>query len=240
MTLAPGQQLGPYAIVAPLGGLDHGIDEGVSKSRAAALRALELAPDTADVLRAMGGIDDCLGHFAAAVALIERAIELDPLSVMSYSDLARTYMFADRHAEAEAALRKILDLAPASAAVRGLLALVLFRQGRVDEAVAESLAEPSEWSRLYSLAILRHHMGRTAESDDALATLKGRWAGKAAYQFAMVHAERGEHDAAFEWLDRAIEIRDPGTAAAKVSTSLRSLRTDPRWPALMRRLGHDA
>ena len=57
-----------------------------------------------------------------------------------------------------------------------------------------------------------HTLGRTAESDDALAELIESFEQDAAYNIAYVFAFRGEADAAFEWLDKAVHYNDPGLA----------------------------
>jgi len=58
----------------------------------------------------------------------------------------------------------------------------------------------------------------------------------AAFQIAEGYAWCGDHDRAFEWLGRALEQRDPGPTMIKYSPLLRSLRGDPRYLALPRKL----
>ena len=53
---------------------------------------------------------------------------------------------------------------------------------------------------------------------------------------ARVYAWRGEKDQAFEWLERAYEVRDDGLPWLKIDTGLRSLRDDPRYKALLRKM----
>jgi hypothetical protein len=48
---------------------------------------------------------------------------------------------------------------------------------------------------------------------------------------------RGETDRAFEWLERAFTQRDSGLTFLKPAPFLRSLHTDPRWAALVARMG---
>src|SRR5262249_46952312 len=54
--------------------------------------------------------------------------------------------------------------------------------------------------------------------------------------FAWVHAALGETDAAFEWLERAYEDRDPFLTMAKVVPVFDKLRPDPRFDRLLRRM----
>ena len=78
-----------------------------------------------------------------------------------------------------------------------------------------------------------HALGRRSESDAALAALKGKYAGEAAYQIAEVHAFRGEVDLAFEWLERAYDQRDGGVAEIKGDRLMRGLVGDPRYKAFL-------
>ena len=132
-----------------------------------------------------------------------------------YNNLGLALHANGRLAEAEAAFRKALELAPQRASAHALLALILLAQGRDDEALAEALREPEEWARLWAVAIIQHATDRRAESDAALLELIAKYAGTAAYQVAVVYAARGEVDLAFEWLERAYVQRDTGLSEMK-------------------------
>ena len=82
-----------------------------------------------------------------------------------------------------------------------------------------------------------HALGHKAESDAALNELIGKYAHLMAYNVAYVLAYRGEADRAFEWLDKAVETRDSGLVTLSRYPVLNSLHSDPRWLALLRRLG---
>jgi hypothetical protein len=109
-------------------------------------------------------------------------------------------------------------------------------EGRTEEALVEAKAESDDMRKLWSLAIVDWTLGRTTESDEALAQLERNYGDSAAYQVAEVRAVRRDFDAAFEWLERAFETRDAGVARAKTSTLLNPLHGDPRWRAFMRRI----
>jgi ribosomal protein L44E len=57
-----------------------------------------------------------------------------------------------------------------------------------------------------------------------------------AYQIAEVYAFRNQSDEAFEWLDRAYAQHDVGLIGTKVEPLLKSLRHDPRYAALLKKL----
>jgi len=103
----------------------------------------------------------------------------------------------------------------------------------------EAELEPTEWGRLTALAHVHHCFGNKAESDAALARLIADHAADSAFQIAAIHGVRGETDAAFEWLDRAYAQHDSGLSLAYIEPSFRSLHGDPRWQALVDKVGFE-
>ncbi len=79
--------------------------------------------------------------------------------------------------------------------------------------------------------------GRIAAADAALGELVRGYADDAAYQIAGAYADRGDAGHAFEWLERAYRQRDAGLASIRVDPVLRALHADPRWQALLERIG---
>ncbi len=220
-----------------LGLVQHWYDHDWSGAEASFARALELAPMSADALQAAGMLDFCLGRHERALAILRRSIDADPLSMIGPSYVARILFSEGRLAEAEAELRAILARSTSPSREHAVLALVLADQGRTEEALAEANAETAEWAKLWALAIVHWRLGMKAASDQALAELEHKHHDSSAFQVAQVRAVRGEHDAAFEWLERACEARDAGVALARVTRLLSGLHGDPRWPAFMKRIG---
>ena len=207
-------------------------------AEASARRALELAPGDAVVLRAYGILAYQLGHFEDAEQHMLRAIAQDPLSPASYGYLGMLYFEMGRLEDSERALRKAIELSPQQIRMRHLLAFVLAEQGRDAEALPEAAAEPAEWARLTALAYVHERGGRRAESDQALRELEARHATDSSFQISLIHALRGDADAAFAWLDRAVAERDAGVSLVRIMTTFRPLHADPRWPILLERIGH--
>ena len=200
-------------------------------------RALELAPGNAAVLRRAASVACDLGRLDEAIPLVLRALEQDPLSAHAYSNLGYFLHASGRFTEAEAALRKALELSPQRMSTHSMLSRNLLAQGRSKEALVEAMREPEEWFRLYASAIIYHAAGRRAQSDAALEELIANHAVDCAYQIAEVYAACGDADRAFEWLERAYDQRDGGIIQMKPDPLLRSLHTDPRWDAFLRKMG---
>lgn len=206
-------------------------------AEASCRRALELAPRSADALREAGSLAHQLGRLDEALGLIQSAVEQDPLSASSYNQLGFALRAMDRLDESIEAYRKSLDLNPHRIGTHHILAAMLASQGRDAEALAEAELEPAEWARLTILAYIHHVAGRKAESDEALHALEEKYGIDAAYQIAAVRSTRGEPDAAFAWLERALAQRDAGLHGVMVEPTFRPLHGDPRWERLLETLG---
>src|SRR6516164_9259283 len=222
---------------AALGGIQMTHDRDWRGADASCRRALALAPGSILVLRRAAIVMGTLGHLDEAIDLNQRALAQDPLSVGAYAVLASYFHRSGRLADAEAAYRKALELAPQRVLAHANLALNLLAQGRGEEALAEAQQEPEEWARLRARAIIHHATGRHAESEAALQELIAKHQVGAAYQVAQVYAARNEADQAFAWLERAFEQRDPGLSNLKTDPLLRPILADPRWRAFLRKMG---
>jgi eukaryotic-like serine/threonine-protein kinase len=222
---------------AMLGRIQMFHDWDWSSADASLRRALELAPASADAVNGIAALARTLGRTDEALRLSRKAVELDPLSPVSYAVLGHACRAAGRTEEAYDAFRKVLELAPQRAGARLILTITLLELGHGPEATAEAEAEIETWARLCALAIAHAAAGRRAESEDALRQLIASHAGDSAYQIAAVYAFRGEPDLAFQWLDHAFERRDPGLTWVKLEPVFRTLHGDPRWNAILTRLG---
>jgi len=199
-------------------------------------RAMELAPGNSVVLRRAAVLAWTQNRLDEAIDFNRRAIEQDPLTTISYTNLGLACHAAGKLGDAEEAYRKAVELSPERAQCRSLLALVLWDQGLRDEALSEASEEPEEMYRLRSLAIIHHAAGREAASDEALMVLVEKHGNDAAFEIAEVYALRGQSDKAFSWLERAYAARSPMICDLNVSRRLSSLRSDPRWDAFLRKM----
>ncbi|HQU93391.1 MAG TPA: hypothetical protein PLK77_13890, partial [Pyrinomonadaceae bacterium] len=89
----------------------------------------------------------------------------------------------------------------------------------------------------WGLAIINFRLGNMENAELLYEELGQAYVAGDAFQLAEVCAVRSEVDKAFEWLDRALEERDPGITHAQVSTHLRPLHNDSRWGVLITKLG---
>ena len=110
----------------------------------------------------------------------------------------------------------------------------------------EALAEFQIARRLddnpWTLADLGHLyavQGRKADAEKVLAELKERARRRyvSPYFIARVYTGLKEREQAFAWLEKAYEARDESLTWLKVDPVMESLRLDPRFADLLRRLG---
>jgi Flp pilus assembly protein TadD len=80
--------------------------------------------------------------------------------------------------------------------------------------------------------------GNVSAARRMLAVLKSRSTERyiPAYAIALIYAGLGEKDNAFLWLEKACEDRSTSLAYLKVDPVLNSLRSDPRFSALVQRI----
>ena len=154
----------------------------------------------------------------------------------SLYNLAVRYQAAGRFAESEATLRRLLARTPDDDDAHVLLGDALLLQGRAEAALVEYEKEADPAARLCSEAMAYHALGRAKASASAVHELVAAHSdhGKA---IAEVHAFRGEADQAFARLERAYEAHDPDLVYLKPDPFLKRLHGDPRWGALLKRIG---
>ena len=181
-----------------------------------------------------------LGRFAEAVALHERAYELDPLT--HRADLATTLLRAGRDEDARRAAADAIKLEPHDPRLHATLGWALFRQGRTDEGLAELeravTLTPAEgmWQaqlgQAYALA------GRLEKARDVLRQLENpsRPSPASPYHLAYVYTGLGESERAMDCLERAFELRAGAVFGIKGSFLLAPLRDHPRFTALLEKM----
>jgi adenylate cyclase len=199
-------------------------------------RAAKLKPSDASVYDGLGNLASLLGKHDEAVDAGRTALSLDPLYARRIQNLAMTYYRARRYDEASATARQALVVAPGRPGVQTLLGLVALQQGELQAASATCEQEPIEWQRQTCLAIVYEKLGRAADADAQFAELKKN-GDSSAYQYAQIHAQRGESDEAMHWLEVGRRVRDPGVNLSGIDPLLDPLRKDPRFTAYLRGLG---
>jgi serine/threonine-protein kinase len=166
----------------------------------------------------------------------EAALLRDPLNFFMFENLVSINMAVDRYAEAEAYLRKSVELNPAQVGIPGRLALFKDRQGDLAGALLENDKEPDEESRLFTRMYLLERNGRRPETAMDFAVYLKKYAASNPFLTASAYARRGDAGRAFDWLERAYQEHDDSLTGLKVSYGFRNLHADPRYKAMLRKM----
>jgi len=172
-----------------------------------------------------------------------RAAALDPLSFEICYILGWDMIYARRYDEATAQLRKCVDLEPSVWISEVLLGEAYEQQGRFPEAIVElkkahKIEDQIQWplaelARAYALS------GQRAEARqalDELLALSKRGYVVSQYLIATIYAALGDKDQALARLDQAYAEGSFFLYLLKVDPEVDSLRSEPRFQDLMRRL----
>ena len=199
-------------------------------------KALALDPRNSDVHFQYALLLESLGRLPEATVAQKKATELDALSSQDWRYLARLYTEIGDYASADAALGRAIELEPTSVFALTILGRLRLAEGRAQEALdVFRNIDDFVFSRT-GVAMVEHTLGHAKASQQALDAVIAKYALMAAYQIAEVYAWRGEKDKAFEWLERAYQHQDGGLSRVKGDALLKSLRNDPRFNKLLRKM----
>jgi TolB-like protein/Tfp pilus assembly protein PilF len=205
-------------------------------------RGIELSPNSA-----VAHIDYALylgvvGRVDEAIVEAKRSIELDPLSLNAKSDLGLHYSDAQRYDEAIAQFNKIIELDPDFSLAHWNLGYLYLYRGMLQEAIAtleKAVALSGEHPGVKAaLGLVYAKAGRKGEALKILEELKQLSTGRYVplLRIDHIYIGLGENDLALEWLEKAYEERDSALIWIKVDPVYDSLRDDPRFQDLLRRM----
>ena len=200
-------------------------------------RALELNPSYATAHQRYAFHLVCMGRPREAVAAIERARQLDPLSPRINSNVGLFRFFARDYEGAAEAYRKAMDLDPGSA-FSGL-AYVYSAQGRHAEATAAA-DEGVKLSPLRGLLNQASVYAAAGRKEEARAQLARREASTSYVEptvLALAYTALGEKERALAVLEKGFAERSLFAFGLKGNPGFDPLRSDPRFADLLRRMG---
>jgi TolB-like protein/Flp pilus assembly protein TadD len=199
---------------------------------------MALASDTNDplTLLAAGMLDAYLGRIEEWIKFCDLARIRDPLNFRPYARAELGYLYLGRYKEAEGVARKRLNISPDGSGGHSGLAVALALQNRGEEALEEIARELDSGQRLWGTAIIYQTMGRRQQANAAYEEALSQFA-NVPILAAELYAFRGDKDRAFAALDKGASVLDRGVIRLKSDFMLRSLHDDPRYKAILARLG---
>jgi eukaryotic-like serine/threonine-protein kinase len=207
-------------------------------------RAIELNPSYLNAHYWFGMTLMTTGRLEEAIAELKRALELDPLSLIGNRTLGEAFFVARQDDQAIEQERKTLELDPNFIRAHLDVGVAYLEQSKYKEGIAEFEKElvisPSYTEALSWLGYAYAVAGRRAEAQKVLHQLSefGKQRFVPAPRMARIYAGLGEKDKAIEWLEKGYGERSTGGAFAniKVDPAYDSLRSDPRFADLLRRM----
>jgi serine/threonine protein kinase/tetratricopeptide (TPR) repeat protein len=202
-------------------------------------RAIELNPNYATARHWHSIYLSTLSRHEEAIAEAKRALDLDPLSLIIQANLGGRYLRAGRYAEAIQECQKALDMDSSFVIGHDCVGFGYLQTGHPQEAIAEfqtavrlSNGDPESVSGLgYAYAI----SGKLVEAGNIVNRMKNPAKGEylPAYYIAVVEAGLGRKDEALTWLERAFANRSAELPFSNTEPMLISLRSEPRFRALL-------
>ena len=202
-------------------------------------RVLQLDPNNATAHHWLA-VDTlaCTGHCERELAEMERAVELDPLSLIITCNLGLAYMHNGRLDDAMAQLRKAIALDGSFYIAHSTYATVLAIQRKIPEAIAEmekSVAMTDDPAALGQLGQLYGMAGRKGDAQNILSRLRSARDQHytAAYALALVALGLGDNNEALNWLEQSYrDHAGDSIGYIRVDPLLAPLHGNPRFEAL--------
>lgn len=201
---------------------------------------IKLDPDNPEVLQGHSLFLMHMGRQREAMAGIERALELDPLSVRTLSFYAADLVYERWYGDAIAAARKALGLQANAPVAWGALYQALFLKGSYAEALAmDRNRYAGDRELVEALDSGRADGGYVGAQKKLIAVWTARFGepgGVRAWDLTVRSLYAGDHEGARLWLERAYAEGDPNVPYIG-EPLFDPLRSDPRVQDLVRRLG---
>jgi tetratricopeptide (TPR) repeat protein len=205
-------------------------------------RAIELKPNYATAHHWYSLYLNVVDRQDEAMAQIKKAQEIDPLSPMIQVHIGLAYYHERRYDEAINQLRLVLETDSNFHLAHYYLGMVYALKSMFDEALVEiQKAKALSPSAFWLNGILAYSYAMSGRRKDAMKIvdeLLERSRSEYVSPFIIAEAYVGlEEDKAFEWLERAYEMRDSGLTYLNGMQLFEGLHADARYAALLRNMG---
>jgi len=208
-------------------------------------RALELSPNSTLALDGYCNLLVARGRFEEAIDVMNNALELDPLSPGLESDLGWAYYNAGQFHRGIPHCLKALELDRNFFQAHLVLGWSYLFTGRSAEALGEFKVtlqlQPDSPAPQEALGYFYGVTGRREEALQVLARLdqlaKTRYIPRNVQ--ASVYLGLGQKELALDWLEKACDEHDAEVAFLKVDPEFAPLRSEPRFQALLKKVGLD-
>lgn len=204
-------------------------------------RALELNPNLASAHGAYSVYLLLMGRHTEALAEIKRSQQLDPLNIFARYREGATLVNARQYDEAIGQLQHVIEMQPDYSFAHFFLGMSYAMKGMYPEAIAAyqrfSSIEGETTSEQIYLGYVYAMSGQREKALAILNKLKTTKEYVSPAELAILYTGLGDKEGAFQSLERAYGAHDLQMQYLKVEPHYDSLRSDPRFTDLMRRVG---
>lgn len=214
-------------------------DADLKGTEAELRRSKELNPNNAQAYHFYAHYLQVMERLDEAIVEMRRSANLDPTSVIISNEVACAYIYARKFEDCVAETRKTLELDPADMVSFFLAAVAYAQLGKYDEALAEmdkTKPPASEEPPFRAIrACIYAKTGKPGEAQRIAEELNGKAADPR--MVAWIYTTLGDKDQAFAALNRLPEFNRALLLWARIDPILDPLKSDPRFPALLRHAG---
>jgi TolB-like protein/Tfp pilus assembly protein PilF len=202
-------------------------------------KAFELNPNLATAHVRYSVYLERTGDLQDAIAEVERSMTLDPVSAQSFRGAAFTLFFARQYDRAF----QLIKIAQARDVDYPnntfLLGQFYVQKGMYAKAIGEFQKLRDNSHALGQIGYAYARAGQTEAAREIIRKLTARLLtdGVGRFEIALVYAGLGDKNEAFAWLEKSYQTHDPGVTYLKIDPCLDTLRSDPRFGALVSRVG---
>ena len=227
---------------AVFGNIKRGYDWDPNGAENDYKRAIELEPNFATAYHWYGITMAFAGRHDESIALLERARQLDPLSLIINKSLGDMYTFARRFDEAIAQYKRVLELDPNFSNAHREIGTCYIYKGLEHEGL-------EEWLKAASLSGFSQSEIETLRAAYMRSGLKAFYRGVAekvkhrdspylsSYDVSGLYSAAGDKEEALDWLERAYREHSSGMVAIDADLWFDNIRAEPRFIELRRLVG---
>ena len=183
------------------------------------------------------------GRIEEAHNEITLAVELDPESQGILKDLGIHYYYTHQYDKAIEAGKKTLQLDPGFKPAHRLISLAYHGKKMYEEAIREN----EKWGQRTGYKVktdIAHAyiLATSGRQDEArkiieLSGLENLLGANDFRSVALVYTALGDYDDAFEWLEKSYDHREESLCSLKIDQKFEPLHSDPRYKALLKKIG---
>ena len=184
-----------------------------------------------------------MGRAAEAIEEMERALELDPLSLIINRDFGMTCYYARQYDRAITAFKRTIEIEPRFILTHGHLGLAYLEKSMFEEALYElrseiAIAEGSQPTAEAWMGLVYARMGEERKAKDIVQNLVKLSEKEyvSPYFVALLNFQLKEIEPGFRWLEKAFAEGDSWLNYINVDPGLDFVRSEPRFQEFLKKM----